>query len=186
MSNTGYIYKLVCKDIEIKECYVGSTKNFRTRKFDHKSRSNNYSNNPNFNAYVYRFIRANGGWPNWDMIQVEEYKYTTKRDLLARERYWIEELKSSLNKIVPITTTTSKYEYDQEYYQANKQKKQKQIKEYHKNNKIQIKRYMKEYYQNSPKVECDCGSSFRMYNKSYHLKTKKNQQYQELYDFIYS
>ena len=184
MNNTGYIYKLVCKDIEIKECYVGSTKNFRTRKFEHKSRSNNYSSNPNFNAYVYRFIRANGGWFNWDMIQVEEYEYTTKRDLLSRERHWIEELKSSLNKHVPITTTTSKADYDKEYYEENKENKLEKIKIHYEENSETIKKYRRDNYK--VKIFCECGSSIRITNKSYHLKSKKHRQYQELYDFIYS
>ena len=35
-SNT-IIYKIVCKDVSIKECYVGQTTNFTKRKCSHKS-----------------------------------------------------------------------------------------------------------------------------------------------------
>jgi len=31
------IYKISCKDLNIKECYFGSTKNFNKRKIIHKS-----------------------------------------------------------------------------------------------------------------------------------------------------
>ena len=41
MSKIGIIYKLVSTDINIKEIYVGSTINFRTRKFNHKKACNN-------------------------------------------------------------------------------------------------------------------------------------------------
>ena len=41
MSKIGIIYKLVSTDINIKEMYVGSTINFRTRKFDHEKACNN-------------------------------------------------------------------------------------------------------------------------------------------------
>jgi hypothetical protein len=31
------IYKIVCKDVNIKDCYVGSTTNFTNRKGQHKN-----------------------------------------------------------------------------------------------------------------------------------------------------
>eukprot|EP01080_Neovahlkampfia_damariscottae_P013297 gene13297-12127_t len=39
--NTGYIYKLCCKDPNVTEFYVGSTKNIRRRKCQHKYSCNN-------------------------------------------------------------------------------------------------------------------------------------------------
>jgi len=35
------IYKIVCKDVNIKDCYVGSTTNFNRRKQEHKYNCNN-------------------------------------------------------------------------------------------------------------------------------------------------
>ena len=35
------IYKIICKNTNIKEIYIGSTSNFRLRKYHHKSCCNN-------------------------------------------------------------------------------------------------------------------------------------------------
>ena len=113
MSKIGIIYKLVSTDINIKEIYVGSTINFRTRKCHHKGRCNNETDK-NYNLNVYKYIRANGGWDTFDMIQIEEITHDTKQQLHARERYWIEELKATLNKQIPTRTHA-------EYRQINKE-----------------------------------------------------------------
>ena len=83
------IYKLCCKDPTITDIYIGSTTNFTRRKQDHKKNTNGVS----CNIYVYRFIRENNGWDNWDMIEIEKYEATDKKHLETRERYWIETLK---------------------------------------------------------------------------------------------
>ena len=56
----GYIYKIVCNDIQIKDSYVGSCQSFRTRKTNHKSACNN-ENDKSYNLYVYQVMRENGG-----------------------------------------------------------------------------------------------------------------------------
>ena len=112
MSKIGIVYKIVSTDINIKEIYVGSTINFRTRKFQHKTSCNN-DNNKDYNTNVYKYIRENGGWNTFDMIQIEEVKHDTKQQLHARERYWIEELKATLNRRIPTRT-------EAEYRQTNK------------------------------------------------------------------
>ena len=56
------------------------------------------------NFHVYQFIRANQGFDNWDIIQLEEVEYNTKHELRARERHFFELLKASLNKQVPNRT----------------------------------------------------------------------------------
>ena len=54
------IYKLVCNDLNVKDCYVGYTTNFKNRKHTHK----NTCNNPNVECHnmpVHKCIRSNGG-----------------------------------------------------------------------------------------------------------------------------
>jgi hypothetical protein len=47
---TNYvIYKIICNDENIKDCYVGSTSNFKVRKWDHKRLSND--ENSKFKIY---------------------------------------------------------------------------------------------------------------------------------------
>ena len=62
------IYKICCKDLSVKDVYVGSTTNFVQRcqrRRDHKAVCNNEKGR-DYNYYVYQFIRENGGWDNWE------------------------------------------------------------------------------------------------------------------------
>ena len=90
------IYKISCKDVNIEDCYIGSTCDVRQRMLGHKSDCNN-QNNKRYNFMVYKFIRANGGWNNWVMVQIEPFSCNSKKELETRERYWIELLKGKLN-----------------------------------------------------------------------------------------
>ena len=65
------IYKIVCNDLNVKDCYVGHTIQFRERKASHKSKCNNEKNKL-YNLNIYQIIRENGGWSNWSMIEIEK------------------------------------------------------------------------------------------------------------------
>jgi len=82
-SNT-IIYVIKCKDDNITEEYIGSTTNFKQRKNNHKSSCNN-EKNKDYNAFKYKFIRDNGGWDNWIMLEVEKYPCNDKREAEKRE-----------------------------------------------------------------------------------------------------
>jgi hypothetical protein len=180
-SNT-IIYKIVCKDINIKECYVGQTTNFSKRKYNHKSDCSNI-NSKHSNVYIYQFIKENGNWDNWDMIEIEKYNAVDKLDAAKRERYWIETLQATLNKIIP---TRTEKEYKKEYRQENKDKIKEKAKEYRQENKDKIKEQHKEYYeQNKDKIKeckkehikCICGSVFRKDIIRRHERTKKHTEF---------
>ena len=64
-SNT-IIYKIYCKNPDIKDLYVGHTTNFVQRKHSHKQNCVN-SNSVCYDMKVYKTIRNNGGWDNWNM-----------------------------------------------------------------------------------------------------------------------
>ena len=155
--SNSIIYKLCCKDPEIKEIYVGSTTNFYRRKQEHKSNCNN-SNCKNYNSNVYEFIRNNGGFDNWEMIEIERYNAIDKQDLRKRERYFLEQLEASLNMYIPITTIEEKKEYRKKYreenqenykkyYQDNQEKCKENHKKYYQENQAKIKEHQKKYYQ---------------------------------------
>ena len=147
------IYKLCCKDLNIKDIYVGSTCNFINRKHRHKLCCYNENDTKKYNYKVYKFIRENGGFENWDMILIEEYSCENKQQKLQRERYWLEELKASLNGNVPGRDI-------KEY-----------LKEYHETNKERISEKLKE------KMTCECGSVYRKADKLRHEKSKKHLDY---------
>lgn len=179
MSKIGIIYKLVSTDINIKEIYVGSTCNFRTRKWNHKGSCNNETDK-NYNLNVYKYIRANGGWDTFDMIQIEEITHDTKQQLHARERYWIEELKATLNKAIPTQTYV---EYYAKYYKDNKDILKKKGAEYYEDNKEALKVKRAGYWElnkealkvkQAKKYDCECGSTLRISDKAPHKKTIKH------------
>ena len=148
----GIVYKLCCKNTEIKDEYIGSTTNFRRRKWEHKSSCNNEESNKH-GYYVYQFIRENGGWDNWDMIELEKYSATDKQDLHKRERFWIEELGTSLNVRIPSRNNKEWCQdnkkkvasFKKKYYENNKER----IQEWCQNNKGKVTSYKKKYYENN-------------------------------------
>jgi hypothetical protein len=144
--NKSTIYKLCCKDANITEIYIGSTTNFRLRKSKHKCDCNN-ENSKSYNYKVYKFIRENGGFQNWDMIEIEKVNATDKKDLHKNERRVIEELRPVLNCNIP-------YRTGKEYYSENSDKIREQRKEYRAKNPDKIKEYQKEYrFDNSDKIK---------------------------------
>ena len=58
--------------MSITDVYVGQTTNFRTRKSRHKRNCCN-SDYEKHHLKVYQYIRENGGWENFDMIEIEKY-----------------------------------------------------------------------------------------------------------------
>jgi len=119
------IYKLVCKDITVTDCYIGSTTSFTKRKYGHKSRCTN-AKGDKYNYFVYQHIRKNGGWINWDMVEIERFPCKDFNEALKRERYWIETLKATLNKVIP---TRTKKQYMDNYNICNvKQRKDYRVK----------------------------------------------------------
>ena len=97
------IYKIVCKDLNIDMCYVGHTTNFTHRKASHV-RNSLIEAYPFYNYQVYQIIRDNGGWENWDMVEIKKYPCQDFNEARARERYWYEELNSKLNSKRPYAT----------------------------------------------------------------------------------
>lgn len=184
------IYKIVCNDTNIKNIYIGSSTNFRKRKFHHKSNCYNENDKEHYDCYVYKFIRENGGWENWSMILVNYVPCKTKLELLKIEREYIETIDNDLllNRNIP---SRSHKEYNRQYnkqynkqyrennkekikekqkehYELNKEKRINQVKEYYEENKEKIKERQKE------KIICNiCNSIVNKYTLSRHKKTKK-------------
>jgi hypothetical protein len=56
------VYKIYCKNSDITDCYVGSTKNLINRIKQHKTAIKHYK------LKLYSFIREHGGIANWDFV----------------------------------------------------------------------------------------------------------------------
>jgi len=186
----GQIYKICCKDVNIKDEYVGSTTNFKVRKNNHKICCSN-PKGKKYNRKVYQFIRDNGGFDNWDMILVEYYSCNTKKELEKRERYWIEELQCSLNSKLPIRGIVEYRENNKQkikitnkqYYENNKEKIKQYKKQYNEKNKEKIDNYKSEWYEQNKQrilekareiILCECGCEISKVNLTRHKKGKKH------------
>ena len=97
-SNT-IIYKIYCNDKSINDVYVGHTTNFIKRKYLHKVACSNLNNK----LKIYNIIRENGGWDNWNMVEIAKYNCKDKTEARIKEQYHYDELNSSLNSCPPYT-----------------------------------------------------------------------------------
>ena len=95
-SNT-IIYKIYCNNDTITDTYVGHTTNFYVRKYQHKNSCNNSKNV----LKIYKTIRENGGWGNWNMIEIAKYNCKDSTEARIKEQQHYEELKSTLNSCPP-------------------------------------------------------------------------------------
>jgi hypothetical protein len=185
---------LVCRDINIKEIYVGATTNWIKRKGLHKCRCTNENYN---NSKVYQYIRANNGWKNWNMIMIEKYPCETQHESAMRERFWTETLGATLNSNVQGRTNKeyqethkekiAEYrethkeeaaEYQAEYRETHKEQIAEYRAEYKETHKEQIAEYQAEYhaeYQEIHKEQlAEKSSKYYWQNKEQILEKRKN------------
>lgn len=181
------IYKLCCKDPLITDIYIGHTKNFKQRKNTHKTSCCN-ENDKKYNQYVYKFIRENGGWENWNMIQIKEHNCKNKREAESTEQYWIEKLGASLNTNKPYAMCKEDekiykkiwYEEKKDYilekakqnYEENKEHKLEYQKQYAQEHKEHIAEKQKEYREKNKEKLSEQKKIYRQQHKE---EAKKNQ-----------
>ena len=149
-SNT-IIYKIVCNDLSVTDCYVGNTTQFRQRKSQHKRNCNN-SNSKKYNIPLYKFIREHGYWENFSMIEIEKYPCTDGNEARSRERFYFDLLNANLNKVRPLITKEELKQMNKEYKQKELYKENQKIyRDEHKNEKNEKNKIYRE--QNKDKIQ---------------------------------
>jgi hypothetical protein len=182
------IYKICCKDISVNDIYIGHTTNFVKRKNSHKTSCINI-NSKVYNQYVYQFIRNNGGWDNWNMIQIQEHNCKNKREAEAREHFWIENLGAKLNSNKPYAMCKEEpqlykqcwYEEKKDYilqkakknYEENYEEKNEYQKQYAQENKEQISQNQKEYREKNKEKLAEQKKLYREMHKEEASKANK-------------
>jgi CDGSH-type Zn-finger protein len=167
------IYKIVCDDLNITDTYVGSTTNFANRKSSHKKNCTNEKSN-NHHLKVYKFIRENGGFSNWSMIEIEKYPCDDVNEATKRERFYYEQLNSSLNTQIPLQSPAEwRIKFKEEialrrkvYLKKNKEEIALKQKEYNEINKEELAIKKREYYTLNKE-------DFRERSKEYKEKNKE-------------
>ena len=178
------IYKIVCNDLNIKDIYVGHTTDFIRRKSQHKHSCNTVIDK-GYNFKLYKFIRDNGGWDNFDMIEIEKYPCNAGNEARAKERYYYELLNSNLNTINPNRSKKEYYNENQKqicekskkWYYENNEKAKSTIKDYNIKNEEAIKEYKKEYFQINKEKLSEERMKYRNDNQE-NLKTYFKEHYQ--------
>ena len=149
------MYKIVCKDLAVKHGYVGGTTDIVSRRHQHKSNCYNTNNMKKYNRLIYRTIRDNGGWDNWQMIKIEDFPLCKSgTESRMRERALYEQLfEEKLNMNRPFSTDEEKAEQIFNSSIIHNAKRDTTIK------------------------QCNCGGTFNYTNKARHLNTKTHRKY---------
>ena len=139
--NKTQFYKIVCKDLQLTDCYVGHTTNFATRKAVHKHNAGN-ANAKDHKSHLYQHIKTHGGWDNFDMILIETRSCMNRLEACKIEREHIEQLGAMLNCRRPMISKEEKLEYSRTYALAN-------CKDYYRENREAILLQKKRSYENT-------------------------------------
>ena len=167
-----YVYRIICNDLSITDCYVGHTVDFRKRKNHHKTTCNN-EKDKNHNLILYQFIRENGGWDNWEMIKMETRSCKDSLEAKSIERDFAEKLKATLNTIRPIATPEEVKEMKKKHYEENKKEQLAKQKQRYEENKEVILERNKKWRDEHKEEQKDYHKQYRENNKEKVSETKK-------------
>jgi predicted GIY-YIG superfamily endonuclease len=158
----GYIYKISCKDQKIKECYIGSTNNFKRR-----IRQHTYNSNHCYNEHhnLYGFINNNGTINNFNFEMLLKVNVDERKELLEIEKQFIKSHNNLLNKYIP---NRNQKEYYHDNYDILKQKRL--IKYNNNREEILLKK-------SSTMVTCECGITLTKNHLNRHYKSIKHCQF---------
>ena len=163
----GKIYKVICSETE--RVYIGSTiRTLKSRFANHKNISNGC---------------LTKGFINPKIELIENYSCQSKKELLEKEKFYIQNIKC-INKQNPIRTKEELRKYDRELYQKNKLKRLEwnfknkdrlnyNARQYSKNNKDKIKEaQLKCISKQNILITCECGKEIKKYGMPRHIKSK--------------
>jgi predicted GIY-YIG superfamily endonuclease len=131
--------------------YVGSTTDFIRRKSEHKYICAN-SNVKNYNLKLYQMIRDNDGWESFKIMIIKEFPCESKIQLIMEEEKYRKELQTTLNSCRAYRTNDEKKQYNIDYHDKNKEKK-------------------------NEKITCECGCISLKQNMIRHKKSLKHCQF---------
>ena len=187
----GLIYRWYCKTPELynlcdNDNYYGSTVDIDDRISEHKWAWNN-PNKRQYKYKVYRIIRENGGFDNWEFQIVEFYKCNSRKELELREKHYIKTFKPTLNTTVPRRTWREYREDNKEKYDAKKEEFNKRQREKRANRteeEIEAERiYNRERYLKKRDDRLDKAKGYYQDNKE-EKKQKSNERYHKKKDEI--
>jgi hypothetical protein len=190
---TNYVmYKVCPKNKKLNFCYIGQTANFENRKRQHIRNTSCETDKKHYHLKHYETIRNNGGWDEWEMIELEKINNKTKLEARIREQELIKEHNANLNMLSAYITEderqankkaiTEKFRAENKEYLAEQTKKYKeehkeviaeQMKKYREENKEKIYQKTKEYRENNKEKHQEWQQVWREKNKEASKEKRK-------------
>jgi hypothetical protein len=200
--SNGKIYKIEPINGDDGDIYIGSTtKAYLSQRMDtHRQDYKKWKEGKCTKTTSYDLFNKYGVI-NCQIILLETVVANSKDELIAREQYYIKNLKCVNKKIEgrtrkeyqidnyeKISKRTKPYMkiYNKQYKITHREECSERNKIYYQENKDEMKEYYKEYYKENKerinknrvcKVTCECGSVLSKCNKTAHIKSKKHQNY---------
>ena len=177
-SLTDFImYKICPKNKELNYCYIGQTTNFTKRKKQHLKNTVNESDKKHYHLKHYETIRQNGGWNEWEIIEIEKFNGKTNLEARMREQELIEEYHANLNSVSAFVSeqerVATKKAITEKYRENNKELLKEQTKQYKENHKDIIAEQMKKYREENKEKIREKTKEYIENNKEKHDETQK-------------
>lgn len=171
------MYKIIPKNINLIYCYVGHTTDFPSRKYQHKLACINETHTK-MHLKLYQVIRENGGYNEWEMVEIEKINNKTNLEARIREQELIIEHKANLNTLNAYITeherVANKKAITEKYREENKELLKEQTKQYKEDHKDIIAEQMKKYREeNKEKIRAKT-KEYIENNKEKHHETQKD------------
>ena len=164
----GQIYKVVSPDFS--KCYIGSTtEGIKKRLIRHKA-SYNYQlkSGKKKDCSCFRIFDEYGA-DNCKIYWIEDYPCNSKKELEAREGYYIRN-NECVNKAI---AGRERNEWSQEYRAKNKERLDEYYNEWKNNNQEHLQQYKANYYQENKDYLNQKGKEWRENNKERKSETDK-------------
>lgn len=170
------MYKIIPKNTDLNYCYIGHTNNFVFRKRQHMLPCVDITHTKS-HLKLYETIRQNGGWDEWEMVEIEKFIGKTKLQARIREQELMTIHNANLNMLNAYITEderkTTKNAITQKYREENKELLKEQTKKYKEEHKEIITEQMKKYREENKDKIYEKTKEYRENNKEKHQEWQK-------------
>jgi hypothetical protein len=171
------MYKICPKNKATHFCYVGHTTNFAARKRQHMRNTTCETDKKHYHLKHYETIRNNGGWDEWEMVEIEKFTCKTKLEARIREQELIQEHNANLNTLNAFITEEERKQkkkaITEKFRIENKELIREQEKKYKEEHKEVIAEQMKKYRQEHKNEIYEKTKEYRENNKEKHKEWQK-------------
>jgi len=171
-----FMYKVCPKNKGLNFCYIGHTNNFVNRIRQHKNASENEKHSKAYQR-LYETIRNNGGWSEWEMIEIDKIYGKPKLEARMREQELIDEYNANINSVSTDITEeqrkATKKACTEKYRVENKELLKEQTKKYKEHHKEVISEQMKTYRAENKEKINEKTKEYKEKNKEKHQEWQK-------------